>query len=325
LTKTTHSGWMPQLRRQGGVLRHGIGPPEHTPHLVLMADLHSNELNSMFVLSRLAAFLRSIEAGERRELCLRKRVIILPTADVPGTSSYARRGGRDRRPVASTASEAIRAIAQRAYYRVHVRTANSDIEEMPQVLLCAPNDDERASACLFGLPAVIEQLADSDEAGELACSWRSHRGENFVIRAGQSGSLQTRHCEVLFRALVAFLQRTGIIEGLQLAEGEEDLHYFGHQQVRDLRADQSGIFTSRLEVNRWVRAGEELGQIHDGFTGNLRARVIAPVAGLLAGLRRQPLLCKGDRVARILTLNIAFRRSAKRQRPKGQHYERQTG
>jgi predicted deacylase len=218
------------------------------------------------------------------------------------------------------------AITQMAYYRVNVCAANSDIEEMPQVVLYAPNDDERASACLFGLPAVIEQSADSDEAGELVRAWRPYRGENFVIHAGQSGNLQTRHCEILFRALVAFLNRTGIIEGLQLAEGEsEDLHYFGRRQVCDVRAAQSGIFASRLEVGRWVRAGEELGQIHDGFTGNIRVRVMAPVAGLLAGLRRQPLLCGGDLVARILTVDIAFRRGGARRRSGGPHYERQTG
>jgi hypothetical protein len=46
--------------------------------------------------------------------------------------------------------------------------------------------------------------------------------------------------------------------------------------------------------------GEELGQVHDSFTGEVRIRITAPVAGLLAGLRRQPLLCKGDLVARVL-------------------------
>jgi hypothetical protein len=320
------SGRVTRLRGQARAPRHDIGPPGRTPQLALVADLHSNELNGMFVLSRLAEFLRSIEAGKRRELRLRKRVVIIPTVDALNTPNHARHIGIGRHCTTGAVREAVMALTRTAYYRVHVCAADGDIEQMPQVLLYAPNDDERESACLFGLPAVIEQQsADLDETGELMRAWRLHGGENFVIRAGQSGNLQTRHCEILFRALVAFLNRTGIIEGLCLAEGEEDLHYFGRRQVCDLRAEQSGIFASRLEVGRWVRAGEELGQLYDGFTGDIRARVLAPVAGLLAGLRRQPLVCAGDPVARLLTLDMAFRRNAARRRSGEHHYERQTG
>jgi predicted deacylase len=322
-----NSGRMIQLPGHKAVLHPDIGPPERAPQLALVADLESNELNGLFVLSRLAAFLRSIEAGARRELHLCERVVIIPGVEaLRGVSSHACRLNQHRCPtIPESMREMVMTLTQTAYYRVNVHTANSDLEEIPQVWLYAPNDDERASACLFGLPAVVEQPADSEEAGELARAWRPYRGENFIIRAGQPGSLQTRHCEILFRALVAFLSRTGIIDGLQLADGEEDLHYFDRQQVCDLPADQSGIFTSRLEVGRWVRAGEELGQIHDGITGNIQARIIAPVAGLLAGLRRQPLLCAGDLIARILTLDIAFRRSSMRRGSGGQYHERQAG
>ena len=307
-----NSGRVIQLQSHKAMLRPDIGPPERTPQLALVADLESNELNGLFVLSRLAAFLQSIEAGERHELHLCERVVIIPSVEaLRGVSSHAWRVDPRRRPIAmESMRETVMTLTQAAYYRVNVHTVNSSLEEMPQVWLYAPNDDERASACLFGLPAVVEQSADSKEAGELARIWRPRRGENFIIRAGQSGSLQTRHCEILFRALVAFLSRTGIIDGLQMADCVEDLHYFGRQQVCDLPADRSGIFTSRLEVGRWVQAGEELGQIHDGITGNIQMRVIAPVAGLLAGLRRQPLLCAGDPIARILTLDMAFRRSS---------------
>ncbi|HPF57221.1 MAG TPA: succinylglutamate desuccinylase [Candidatus Competibacteraceae bacterium] len=318
-----NSGRVARLRGQKGVLRSDIGPSERTPQLALVADLDSNELNGMFVLSRLAAFLRSIEAGERRELRLRERVVIIPTVDALDISNHAWRAGRGHPPPAKAVREAVMAITQAAYYRVNVCAANRDMEEMPQVLLYAPNDDERASACLFGLPAVVEQPADSDEAGELMRTWRPHHGENFVICAGQLGNLQTQHCEILFRALVAFLSRTGVIDGLQLIEGEEDLHYFSHRQVCDVQAEQSGIFASRLEVGRWVQAGEELGQIYDGFTGDIRMHVIAPMAGLLAGLRREPLLCAGDLVAQILTPDIACQHDAAQQRPEGQQNARQ--
>ena len=281
---------------------HDIGPWERTPRLALVANLHGNDLNGMFVLSRLAAFLRSVEAGRRRGLQLRERVVVVPAVDGLRASSMQRaaRWARGRRPVSGRVTDRVMEITRTAYYRVEVRAAGCEIEELPQVRLYAPSDDERASACLFGLPAVIEQPMDDEKAGELLRAWRPEGGENFVIHAGQSGNFRTRHCETLFRALAAFLDRIGVIGGLRLVGDEEDLHYFDQRQVCDVRAERSGLFSSVLDVGCWVRVGEALGQIDDSFTGEVQRRITAPVAGLLAGLRRQPLLCEGDMIARIL-------------------------
>lgn len=293
----TIPGMTERLRGDSSIPHHDIGPRERAPRLALVADLQGQEVNGMFVLSRLAAFLRDIEAGQRQDLYLRERVLVIPgvgnIAEAPGT------GAQQAAWLRWAMTEAVAAVTQSAYYRVAIHPT-PDIEEMPQVRLYAPNDDERASACLFGLPAVIERPLEPGDTPALVRAWRRCGGENFALHAGQAGGLQTAYCESLFRALMAFLDRAGIVSGLRLANEEEDLRYFGLRQVFLVQAEQSGIFSSRHEVGRWVRAGEELGQVYDGFTGGERARVTAPVAGLLASLRRQPLLRKGDLVARIL-------------------------
>lgn len=305
----------------GAIPHHDIGPRERAPRLALVADLQGQDLNGMFVLSRLAAFLRDIDAGQRRNLRLRERVLVIPTV---GNAPEARGAGAQQAAWLRWAmTEAVVAATQTAYYRVAIYPS-PDVEEMPQVWLYAPNDDERASACLFGLPAVIERPLEPGDAPALMRAWRPHGGESFALHAGQASSgLQTGHCESLFRALVAFLDRTGIVGGLRLANEEEDLGYFGPRQMFAVLAEQAGIFSSRQQVGRWVRAGEELGQVYDGFTGGERARVVAPVAGLLASLRRQPLLREGDLVARILMPERVVRRE--RSRPRGERHERRFG
>jgi predicted deacylase len=100
---------------------------------------------------------------------------------------------------------------------------------------------------------------------------------------------------------VAFLDRSGIVDGLILSEEEENLHYFGVHQTYPILSEHAGIFVSRLEVGRWIQAGECLGLIYHGFTGKLQAAINAPVSGLVSSLRRQPLLAEGDFVALILT------------------------
>lgn len=279
------------LRFDRGIPHHDIGPRDRNPQLALVAGLHDNELNGIFVLSRLAAFLGGIRSGQRPGQSLRRRVLI-----VPGTAASEGGPGHCR-------ADAVLELTRQAYYRVEIHNSSLDIEELPQVRLYRPNDDERASACLFGLPAVVERPLDDVSRFPLLSRWRECGGENFVIQAGQAGNLQVHHCEALFRALVAFMDRTGILEGISLAEQEEDLHYFGADQAFTVVSDQPGIFVTRQDVGHWVRTGDPIGDIYDGFTGEVRAELASPVSGLLSGLRRQPLLCKGDLVARIQMTN----------------------
>jgi len=302
---------------------HDIGPAEHPhphplpPRLALVAGLHGNELNGVFVLSRLADFLRRIQTGERRSQVLRERVVLIPAVNVLGVNTRSRvwpfdnidlnRGfpGDSAGETTQRIAAAVVNLTRPAYYRVDIHSSNTDIEEMPQVRLYEPNDDERASACLFGLPAVIERPVNPIFTTNLVHTWRQYGGENFAIQCGRAGDLQTVHCEALFRALVAFLDRAGIVDGITLPEDEEHLHYFGLNQSVALMAEQSGIFVSRLEVGRWIQAGDLIGHIYDGFSGKIRAEVHAPAAGLVGSLRRQPLLFEGDLMARILTLTDA--------------------
>ncbi len=293
-----------QTREEDWIFRHDIGPCGRAPRLALVANLQGGELNGLFVLARLATFLRGIEAGRWRGLRLRERVIVVPTANAANLRAISvKQFGRKQpeiKTVARDLTESVVNITQSAYYRVNVHTASTDLEEMPQVRVYTPSDDERASACLFGLPAVIERPLVRGGAPNLMRAWHPHGGENFAVYAGRAGNLQPGHCETLFRALVTFMDRVGIIEGLDLAEEEDDLHYFSLNQMHVVHAEQSGIFSSRLEVGRWVQAGEEIGQGYDGFTGETQARIVAPRAGLLTSLRRQPLLYEGDLVARIM-------------------------
>lgn len=295
-----------------------IGPRARVPRLALIADLDDQALNGLFVLSRLAAFLQDIESGHQQTLRLRERVLIIPAS---GSALSAQT--LDTKPIMKAIrprSEAIAALTRQAYYRVDIHPAGLDLEEMPQVRLYRPNDDERASACLFGLPAVIERPLEVGDAPSLVRTWRRCGGENFVIYAGQAGGLQTKHCETLFRAFIAFLDRTGIVSGLRPMSAEEDLRYFGLRQVIAVQAEQSGVFSSHQEVGRWVRVGEPLGFIYDNFTGEERAQVLAPATGLLSSLYRQPLLQAGDLVARILTPENPLQR--RRVRRAGERHER---
>jgi hypothetical protein len=292
---------------------HDVGPREPTPRLALVAGLHGDELNGVFVLARLASFLRQIDRDEREDAALLGRVIVIPAVNVLGLNVRTRawpsdgtdvnrmfpgyEGGETTQRIAA----AVLTATAEARWRIDLHSSNANFEELPQVRLFDPSDEEREAARWLGLPAVVERPVTPTFTATLAHAWRRRRRGVLVVQAGHAGSLQPAHCERLFRALVDFLERSGLLVGVRLAEPETDVHAFGRRQIFPLISERSGWFVSRLEVGQWLQAGETVGFVYDGFTGDLAQEIQTPVSGLLSGIRRHPLLCEGDLVARLLT------------------------
>jgi predicted deacylase len=301
------------LREDFDVPYHDVGPASEAPMVALVAGVHGNELNGIFVLARLASFLRQVASGERSDAKLLGRVIVIPAVNVLGVNTRRRRWpfdgtdinrmfpGYDGGETTQRIAAAVMNATAPARFRLDIHSSNLDFEELPQVRLYDATGEERRCASWLGLPAVIERPSNPTFTSTLGFAWRKLGGVNLVIQAGQAGALQTQHCERLFRGLVAFLERAGVLFGVSLAEADDEVHHFGPRQTLPLISEHAGWFVSRMEVGHWVQAGDVLGFVYDGFDGELRAEIRTPVAGLLSGLRRQPLLFEGDLLARIQT------------------------
>jgi len=292
---------------------HDFGPSAEAPRVALVAGLHGDELNGVFVLSRLASFLRRVANGERPGSELPGRVVVIPAVNVLGVNVRTRHWPFDGtdvnrmfpgHPAGETTQRIAAALLQLtlpARWRIDLHSSNADFEELPQVRLYDPSEEERQAARWLGLPAIVERPESTTFSATLASAWRGQGGRGLVIQAGHAGSLQARHCERLFRALLDFLEAEGVLYGVRLAESEEVVHHFGPRQVFPVISEHAGWFVSRRKVGQWLRAGDRVGYVYDGFSGEQRAEAKTPVAGLLAGIRRQPLLCEGDLLARVLT------------------------
>jgi len=79
------------LREDFEIAYHDIGSANGTPTLALVAGIHGDELNGVFVLSRLANFLRGVAAGEQSGHQLCARVIVVPAVNILGVNTRSRR------------------------------------------------------------------------------------------------------------------------------------------------------------------------------------------------------------------------------------------
>lgn len=186
--------------------------------------------------------------------------------------------------------EELRKIRSHARYCLSLRADDECVERLPQVCLDAADDDERSTACLFGLSAVIERV-DSGDSMQLGDDWY---GEQFVVKLGLAGRLDLEYCNTVFQSLLAFLTRTGLINLNEDLGIEDDLNFFGPDQIVQRDATQSGLFVCRHSPGKWVNRGEYMGSIYCSASGSELVQVTAPANGLVTALRRTPEVSAGD-------------------------------
>ena len=231
------------------------------PRLALVAGIHGNELNGIFVLARLARFLRerrSRRAGSGPRSC--GRVLVVPAVNVLGVNTRVARWpfdgtdmnrmfpGYDGGETTQRIANAVLMATRDAAVRVDIHSSNLDFEELPQVRLYDPlgrrAPDRHALRPARGGRAAVSSTIFSAPSGTPGAPAAVRASSS---RPGCAGDLQPQHCERLFRALVPLLHRTGVLRGTRLADEDHDVHYFG--PARPCRWSRSGPASSSRSVD----------------------------------------------------------------------------
>lgn len=297
-------------RQDFEIAYHEIGPSDQELALALVAGTHGNELNGVFILSRLADYLNGIAAEKQKGVRLVKRVLIVPAVNVLGFNIRSRLWpfdktdlnrmfpGYDQGETTQRIASALLKVCEPAAYRIDFHS-NVEVEELPHLRAYQPDEGEKTSAMKFGLN-VIEKSIKPALTVSLIQAWKNLSGESFVMRGGLAGDLQLKHCEAIFQALLQFLKSIGALVGEKEFNREEETSYYLPSQNHRLISNKAGFFVSKLEVGHEIRVGDLIGYLYDSFTGEVREEIRSPQKGKLLAIRRQPLIYQGDIIAKIL-------------------------
>jgi predicted deacylase len=153
------------LREDLEIAYHDLGPQDEAPRAALVAGLHGNELNGMFVVARLASFLKGLLSTSEK-MKLAGRVLLIPSVNVFGMNTRQRLWpfdntdinrmfpGYDQGETTQRIAAHLFKATEKAHYRMDFHSSNLHFEEIPQVCLFQPSQKEREAALHFGLVLV---------------------------------------------------------------------------------------------------------------------------------------------------------------------------
>jgi uncharacterized protein len=282
------------------------------PRVAVIAGIHGDELEGLYVCHRLAAWLEQL--ADTHPHALRGRVDIIPAMNPLGIDTLERfvpvfdadlnrnfpgdAAGLLPQRLAAAAMRALRGAA----LVIDIHASNIFLREIPQVRI---NQDFAATLVplaqgmnldliwLHGAVTVLEAT--------IAHSLNSQGTPCLVVEMGVGMRITPSFTEQLLIGILNVWRDLGVLAAdLELTAPTHAALIADDHNVHYLNADTSGLFVPSIEHWMAVREGQRLGSIISPHHGGVLSEVRSPVDGVLFTLREYPAVYEGSLLARIM-------------------------
>jgi hypothetical protein len=284
------------------------------PRVAVIAGIHGDELEGLFVCHRLAAWLEGL--AETHPHALRGRVDLVPALNPLGIDTLERfvpvfdadlnrnfPGDAEGLLPQRIAAGAMAALAGAALV-IDIHASNIFLREIPQVRINQAFAETLVPLAqgmnldliwLHGAVTVLEAT--------IAHSLNSTGTPCLVVEMGVGMRITPAFTEQLLVGIVNVWRGLGVLAAdLALPPVTHSPLVADDTNVHYLNAATSGLFVPDIDHWMAVRHGETLGRIVSPLHGGTLAAVTSPVDGILFTLREYPAVYEGSLMARIMAV-----------------------
>ena len=275
-------------------LRFGRG----RPHLAVVAGLHGNELNGIYALNLLAGSLAAqAPAGT---------VDLIPLANAFGIEEGRKHGPFDDQdlnrafpgnPSGTAIQRVAYALSQatQADCCLDVHSGSWLVDELAQVR--PPLDGAEVDlARAMGLPLVWRRSPRPGDESQLVDAWRQAGCRAFRVTGGRGATFDKEVGLAIANGVRRLMARLGM--GTAPPGGRVEADITG-EQMQVLRSSTGGFFVPEVAVGDAVHPGHLLGRVVAPVGGATLGELRAERAGLVATLRRYPMVHAQELLLRV--------------------------
>lgn len=282
------------------------------PRASVVAGIHGDELEGLYVCHLLAAWLEELQ--RTNPLALRGSVELYPAVNTLGMDTLTRGlpvfdtdlnrafPGSPTGPLPDRLAAALMGALTGSSLVVDIHASNIYLREIPQVRINQEFDGQLVPLAghmnldliwLHGAATVLETtLAHSLNSCDTPC---------LVVEMGVGMRITPDYCHQLVAGILAVWKELGVLApDVPLPETSHTPLIADDSNVHYLNAQTSGMFVPATSHWTDVRRGELLGTIVSPFRGDILSEVRSPVDGILFTLREYPLVYEGSLMARVM-------------------------
>jgi predicted deacylase len=283
------------------------------PRVAIVAGIHGDELEGLYVCHLLAAWLEKLKCTNPKGLV--GSVELYPALNTLGLDTLTRGlpvfetdlnrafPGSPTGPLPARLSAALMSALSGADLVVDIHASNIYLREIPQVRINQEFDDHLVPIAnhmnldliwLHGAATVLETT--------VAHSLNSSGTPCLVVEMGVGMRVSPDYCDQLIVGILTVWKELGVLAAdvfvpelshTPLVADDSNVHY--------LNAQTSGMFIPTTAHWTDVHQGDLLGTIVSPFHGNILSEVRSPVDGILFTLREYPLVYEGSLMARVMS------------------------
>jgi predicted deacylase len=294
------------LRLRRTVFDGGAGP-----RVAVVAGVHGDELEGLYVCHRLAAWLERL--ARDRPQALRGRIELYPALNPFGLDTLQRAvpvqevdlnrsfpGHPDGLFPQRIADAAMRALAGAALV-IDIHASNVFLREIPQVRVAKEFADELVPLARgMNVDVVWVHGAMTVLEATIAHSLNSRGVPCLVVEMGVGMRVEPALTEQVVAGILGVWRDMGVLPEIPLPARTHRPLRADDSNVHFLNAETSGMFIPASEHWSVVEREQLLGRIVSPYHGRVLSEVRSPVDGVLFTLREYPLVYEGSLMARVV-------------------------
>jgi predicted deacylase len=293
-------------------IRRTVFSGENGPRVAVVAGVHGDELEGLYVCHLLATWLDNLQSTTPGALlgCVELYPAIntlgldtltrgLPVFDTDLNRAFP---GSSGGPLPERLAAALMAVLSGAALVVDIHASNIYLREIPQVRVNQEFDDllvpiaRRMNLDLIWLHSAATVLETT-----VAHSLNSCGTPCLVAEMGVGMRITPEYCDQLVAGILNVWKELGVLApDVSVPEVSHTPMIADDSNVHYLNAQTSGMFIPAASHWTDVRCGEILGTIVSPFRGDILSEVRSPVDGVLFTLREYPLVYEGSLMARVM-------------------------
>jgi len=285
--------------------------------LSIVSGLQGDDLNGMYLNSRLTMFLDSVVGGTDPNYTMKGRVISFPVVNLNATQSGSKLWPYDNMDMdlvfpGDPQGESIEALASAiythtndSYWGLILQSATLHYVDSPH--LQAINLDGRIKKMCRDLKTKVARQINT--TANLLYHWHALDIAAVSVSVGSARTLNPSQCETLFQGIVNFMVAEKILKDNRAIKHEKNAkpQFYGTKDEVAVLANTAGMFLKSMKLGATVHSGQQIGEIRDIFSGKRLEEIISPVDGFLVTLRQYPIIYEKEPLAIILTTKKFWR------------------